>query len=404
MKESGIAVVLVVLVLYLCILVRSEQPSKFCIAEANTPPMCYYSFVGFHTFAEAELMCSRISSKVLLPRREVENDVISALLLSQGDLNMWLGAVEVAYKWKDISQDTSEWDDEVIGERYKACVSLSSLRWKQSFCLERQGYMCEFSSEKCTGLKHAFTSNNICYVIYDVTVTWFEAKQNCAEQGGALFRPTPAAIGEMDDPGFDLWIDVTNHAWLDWSGKELDYFNWADNQPNSKDQKCSMLLDDGKWFDRKCSEKHKVICQRKCVSGTNGISSCVELPDGDYASCVSCEMYASCVNGEMIDQRICATDGNGKRTVWNEAEKRCDFDSDFCQVGVNVTITTTTSTTTSSTLTSTSMTSVHSTLMTSPIVDTTKPATIADDVTAQNNSATVDDVSYEFPLIGKRIR
>ena len=48
------------------------------------------------------------------------------------------------------------------------------------------------------------------------------------------------------------------------------------------------------------------------------VSSCEDKEDGDYQSCKSCGVYASCVAGKLFDERPCPS---GLR--WDNIAKKC---------------------------------------------------------------------------------
>lgn len=56
------------------------------------------------------------------------------------------------------------------------------------------------------------------------------------------------------------------------------------------------------------------------------ISNCKGLIDGDYASCLSCSVYASCVSGIIYDGRRCPAG-----LFWDDSNKLCTYDSPTCQ-------------------------------------------------------------------------
>ena len=55
------------------------------------------------------------------------------------------------------------------------------------------------------------------------------------------------------------------------------------------------------------------------------ITNCAGTPDGDYQSCKSCDVYATCIGGTIFDSRPCPLG-----TVWDDNFKRCDFKSTTC--------------------------------------------------------------------------
>ena len=55
---------------------------------------------------------------------------------------------------------------------------------------------------------------------------------------------------------------------------------------------------------------------------------CKDLPDGDYASCLGCEVYASCYMGNLNDNRPCLGG-----TLWDDIKKACVWDSSTCPDG-----------------------------------------------------------------------
>ena len=56
-----------------------------------------------------------------------------------------------------------------------------------------------------------------------------------------------------------------------------------------------------------------------CVSDCNG------MQNGDYQSCLSCDVYLTCSNGLTYDNRPCPAD-----LVWDDNLKRCEWTSSTC--------------------------------------------------------------------------
>ena len=63
------------------------------------------------------------------------------------------------------------------------------------------------------------------------------------------------------------------------------------------------------------------LVARQCVI------SCTGLPNGDYQSCQGCNVYATCSNSILYDNRPCPAD-----LVWDDDRKRCELTSTTCQV------------------------------------------------------------------------
>ncbi|XP_071111191.1 uncharacterized protein [Haliotis cracherodii] len=61
------------------------------------------------------------------------------------------------------------------------------------------------------------------------------------------------------------------------------------------------------------------------VANNPCISACSGRPSGDYQSCNGCNVYATCANGYMYDNRPCVAG-----TVWDDTLKRCEMTSSTC--------------------------------------------------------------------------
>ena len=55
------------------------------------------------------------------------------------------------------------------------------------------------------------------------------------------------------------------------------------------------------------------------------IKSCEGLSSGNYQSCGGCDVYATCSNGQLIDNRPCSVG-----TEWDDEIKNCVFSSNTC--------------------------------------------------------------------------
>ena len=63
----------------------------------------------------------------------------------------------------------------------------------------------------------------------------------------------------------------------------------------------------------------------------NCISSCAGLSDGDYQSCQGCQVYATCSNERLYDNRLCPAG-----LVWDDNLKRCEWVSTTCSDGSEI--------------------------------------------------------------------
>ena len=81
------------------------------------------------------------------------------------------------------------------------------------------------------------------------------------------------------------------------------------------------------WDDNKkrCEWKSDT-CTRDPITG-NCVSSCIGMKDGDYQSCKGCNVYASCSNEILYDNRPCPAN-----LVWDDNKKICDWTSETCHV------------------------------------------------------------------------
>ena len=64
------------------------------------------------------------------------------------------------------------------------------------------------------------------------------------------------------------------------------------------------------------------------VHSDSCISDCSGQDNGDYHSCTSCQVFVTCSNGYIHDNRPCPAG-----LMWDDNVKRCDWTSDTCNTG-----------------------------------------------------------------------
>ena len=100
------------------------------------------------------------------------------------------------------------------------------------------------------------------------------------------------------------------------------------NSQKTKDHPTSDISD--KSTDVSSLKQSESEAPPQCHStGYRCIRSCQGLPDGDYQSCHSCHVYASCTNGSMIDDGQCAP--AQPPLNWDDRAKRCLHKSLTCR-------------------------------------------------------------------------
>ncbi|KAI0231433.1 hypothetical protein LSAT2_018188 [Lamellibrachia satsuma] len=68
-------------------------------------------------------------------------------------------------------------------------------------------------------------------------------------------------------------------------------------------------------------------------TGNACIGNCEGLPDGNYQSCIGCNVHATCSNKKMSDRAPCS-----HSLVWDDGSKQCQNTSSTCKllIGTNV--------------------------------------------------------------------
>lgn len=111
------------------------------------------------------------------------------------------------------------------------------------------------------------------------------------------------------------------------SCRGCDVFVTCDNGVMTDSRPCPPKL---VWNDisKRC-EQYSTTCKsavRKSV-GNNCVRSCARLPTGDYQSCLGCNVFVTCNNGAMEDNRPCPN-----FMLWDDVLKRCESVSTTCQI------------------------------------------------------------------------
>ena len=108
---------------------------------------------------------------------------------------------------------------------------------------------------------------NACYKLSTSIKSWYDARDECLNQGSHL-----ASVHSDDEQEFmytefsshDTWIGGKRGAYdFEWEdGTDFDYTHWFENQPSGGDciemaYSCEM-----EWFDWNCSNDRYYICKK----------------------------------------------------------------------------------------------------------------------------------------------
>ena len=110
------------------------------------------------------------------------------------------------------------------------------------------------------------------YKRYTQSVTWYEAKKICENDGAILASDDATNIHEYLKKRFGtgtFWIganDIKSENTYVWANnKPINVKYWGPNQPGgSGDPDCVRTNSDGvgRWNDAGCHEKHQFLCQK----------------------------------------------------------------------------------------------------------------------------------------------
>jgi len=102
--------------------------------------------------------------------------------------------------------------------------------------------------------------NGSAYQVFDIGMTWYEAKAYCENMGGYLVTITSQEeqehifqlISSESKEAYWLGAKRSDNDWDEWewiSGEMFAYTNWADWEPNGSGAYMQMFAESGRWDD-----------------------------------------------------------------------------------------------------------------------------------------------------------
>ncbi|XP_035672069.1 C-type mannose receptor 2-like [Branchiostoma floridae] len=154
------------------------------------------------------------------------------------------------------------------------CGAISdSGHWHDSTCNSpTRRFICQLQPG-CPSAGYVSFSGN-CFKFFAEMMTYFDAKQTCADDGALLAMPKDSAtnsfITSLVPPGGRIWIGMTDikvdRQWVFANGQSLEssvYSNWGTDEPNNHaNEDCGALSDSGHWYASTCNTQiRRFICQ-----------------------------------------------------------------------------------------------------------------------------------------------
>jgi hypothetical protein len=113
--------------------------------------------------------------------------------------------------------------------------------------------------------------NNHCYMRFNTTKTWEDARVDCESRGGYLATITYASeqtIVWSNVGATNAWIGlndiVTEGTWQSVTGSYWPYMHWDTGEPNNTggNEDCVQFTATGAWNDATCTNTYGYICER----------------------------------------------------------------------------------------------------------------------------------------------
>ncbi|XP_070537335.1 macrophage mannose receptor 1-like [Ptychodera flava] len=250
-----------------------------------------------------------------------EQKLVHKLLSTKESFAAWIGLRELdfgdgpEYRWIDDESvvEYKNWSpgepDDRFGE--EKCVDMKEHNglWYVTNCGDKLSFVCKKDIGMSGPITKAPTSpppghcplghlehNGKCYSFNgkDIMVTWAAARGNCRSRGpGADLvaihsRELQAFLTSyMREMNYSLWIGLNDRksegVWRWTDGSEVNYLNWAPNEPNGEtEENCCEISPGfgGLWNDWKCSESAAFICQEeKDPHGSPSTGTTCDNPD-----------------------------------------------------------------------------------------------------------------------------
>ena len=228
----------------------------------------------------AQEYCESIGGNLAVITSQEENAVIQELISKGNKQGYWLGAndTETEGVWKWVTGETFSYTDWYADnpnnggdhEHYLEIRKDYGNQWNddtldkfQRAALVTEGFICEIdiSDELPVVAETSFNGHH--YLLFDMSVSWPEAKEYCEDIGGHLATVTSAdedsiiqtLISKGGKSGY--WLGATDveaeGTWKWITGEGFGYTNWYDGNPNnsgSREHYLEIRKDYGnKWND-----------------------------------------------------------------------------------------------------------------------------------------------------------
>uniref|UniRef100_A0AAQ6IHY3 Mannose receptor, C type 1b n=1 Tax=Anabas testudineus TaxID=64144 RepID=A0AAQ6IHY3_ANATE len=256
---------------------------------------CYFVGTQTKTFDEAKDDCKSSDSYLADVTTGVDNAFLISLVGSRPEKYFWLGLSNQknidAFVWTNSdSVRFTHWNAEMPGHQ-QGCVAMTTGifagLWDVLPCSNKEKYICKHQAEgavpttppptppplKCADGWNPLATRKVCYKVFSLKRTWYEARDYCNAIGGDLLSIHNHAQLQVKPSSYTtVWIGLnapdplTGYIWSDKS--PVNFQHWRKGQPNNKNnvQSCAEFItrmwdENGSWNDAHCEKKNGWVCQ-----------------------------------------------------------------------------------------------------------------------------------------------
>lgn len=239
-------------------------------------------------WTEAKKQCEAMGGHLVTITSQEENDIIAQLTSYGGRYAYWIGITDeiIEGAWRTVNGEAVPYENWADGqpnnqnnEDYVHVRTQQNAKWNDAtdmYANQTLGFICEYKYDPTYITSVSFdTHNESKYEVFNVLMTWDEAKAYCESLGGHLVTISDKAEADyvntlVKNGGVSAyWLGITDQqsegTWQNITNEPLSYTNWAAGEPNNSGnvEHCGVIRYDESysWNDLAATSYCSFICE-----------------------------------------------------------------------------------------------------------------------------------------------